>query len=118
MKGFILVAHGSRREAANQEIADFAAGVAQAMQDRFDIMGHAFWELAEPSLEQAIDAQVAAGATHIKLFPYFLAQGSHVVNDLPSVLHQKREQYPALSLTLLPHLGATPGLADWLAEQL
>ncbi|ART81926.1 cobalamin biosynthesis protein CbiX [Oceanisphaera profunda] len=118
MKGFILVAHGSRREAANQEIADFTASVTQSMAARFEIMGHAFWELAEPSLEQAIDSQVAAGATEIKLFPYFLAQGRHVVEDLPSVLHQKREQYPDLTLTLLPHLGAMPGFADWLAEQL
>ena len=118
MKGFILVAHGSRREAANQEIADFAASVSHSLGERFDVMSYAFWELAEPSLEQAIDAQVAAGATEIKLFPYFLAQGRHVVDDLPSVLHQKREQYPALTLTLLPHLGAMPGFADWLAEQL
>lgn len=118
MKGFILVAHGSRRQAANQEIADFAASVTQAMHDRFDIMNHAFWELAEPSLAQAIDAQVAAGANDIKLFPYFLAQGRHVVEDLPSVLHQKREQYPDLTLTLLPHLGAMPGFATWLADQL
>ena len=118
MKGFILVAHGSRRAVANQEIADFTARVSQGMTGRFGVMGHAFWELAEPSLEQAIDAQVAAGATEIKLFPYFLAQGSHVANDLPSVLHKKREQYPAITLTLLPHLGAMPGFADWLAEQL
>ena len=118
MKGFILVAHGSRREVANQEIADFSNSVSQAKTGSFDLMSHAFWELAEPSIEQAIDSQVAAGATEIKLFPYFLAQGSHVAKDLPSVLHQKREQYPALTLTLLPHLGAMPGFADWLAEQL
>ena len=118
MKGFILVAHGSRREAANQEIANFAASVSQSLGERFAVMGHAFWELAEPSLEQAIDNQVAAGATDIKLFPYFLAQGSHVANDLPSVLHKKREQYPAITLTLLSHLGAMPGFANWLGEQL
>lgn len=118
MKGFILVAHGSRRAAANQEITDFATRVSQCMSGRFDVMGHAFWELAEPTLEQAIDQQVAAGAIDIKLFPYFLAQGKHVVNDLPSVLAQKREQYPSVSFTLLAHLGAVPGFADWLSEQL
>ena len=118
MKGFILVAHGSRRAVANQEIANFTASVSQGIAGRFELMSHAFWELAEPSLEQAIDNQVAAGATEIKLFPYFLAQGSHVAEDLPSVLHKKRAQYPALTLTLLPHLGAMPGFADWLAEQL
>ncbi|ART80988.1 sirohydrochlorin chelatase [Oceanisphaera avium] len=118
MKGFILVAHGSRRELANQEIADFSASVTHALGERFDIMGHAFWELAEPSLAQAIDSQVAAGASDIKIFPYFLAQGRHVVEDLPSVVHEKREQYPQLTLTLLPHLGALPNFAKWLAEQL
>ncbi|ATG75005.1 sirohydrochlorin chelatase [Zobellella denitrificans] len=118
MKGFILVAHGSRRAAANDEIAAFAGALAEGMGDKFAVIGHGFWELAEPSLEQAIDAQVAAGATDIRLFPYFLAQGKHVVKDLPSVLEQKREQYPQLSITLLPHLGALPGFANWLGRQL
>ncbi|WP_417614035.1 sirohydrochlorin chelatase [Oceanisphaera sp.] len=118
MNGFILVAHGSRRVAANEEIATFSQSLSQVMTVRFDVMGHAFWELAEPSLEQAIDQQVAVGAKNISVFPYFLAQGKHVVNDLPSVLEQKRTQYPDVTLTLLPHLGALPGFADWLADQL
>lgn len=118
MNGFILVAHGSRRVAANEEIAIFSQSLSRAMTARFDVMGHAFWELAEPSLEQSIDQQIAAGAKDITLFPYFLAQGRHVVNDLPSVLEQKRAQYPDVTITLLPHLGALPGFADWLAEQL
>lgn len=118
MKGFILVAHGSRRAAANEEIAAFARSLAEGMDDKFAVIGHGFWELAEPSLEQAIDHQVSSGASDIRLFPYFLARGKHVVTDLPSVLEQKREQYPQLSITLLPHLGALPGFADWLGRQL
>ncbi|MFD1007615.1 sirohydrochlorin chelatase [Oceanisphaera ostreae] len=118
MNGFILVAHGSRRVAANQEIAAFAQSLSQAMATRFDVTGHAFWELADPRIGEVIDQQIAVGATNIKLLPYFLAQGTHVVNDLPSVLEQKRVQYPEVTLTLLPHLGALPNFANWLAEQL
>lgn len=118
MKGFILVAHGSRRVAANEEIAQFAQSLFSGMSTRFDVMGHAFWELAEPSLADAIDQQIVAGATSIRLFPYFLAQGRHVVNDLPSVVEQKREQYPNVTITLSPHLGALPHFAHWLGEQL
>ncbi|WP_298715819.1 CbiX/SirB N-terminal domain-containing protein [uncultured Oceanisphaera sp.] len=118
MKGFILVAHGSRRAAANEEIAAFAQSLTATMAGRFELMTHAFWELAEPALDQAIDQQIAAGAKDITLFPYFLAEGRHVVNDLPSVVVQKREQYPDVNLTLLPHLGALPGFADWLGQQL
>ncbi len=118
MNGFILVAHGSRRAAANEEIAAFAQSLTTTIAGNFELMGHAYWELAEPSLEQAIDQQVAAGATDIRLFPYFLAEGKHVVKDLPSVLVQKREQYPDVNFTLLPHLGALPGFADWLGHQL
>ncbi len=118
MNGFILVAHGSRRAEANEEIAAFARSLTSGMAGNFELMGHGFWELAEPTLEQAIDQQVAAGARDIKLFPYFLAEGKHVVKDLPSVLVQKREQYPDVNLTLLPHLGALPGFADWLGQQL
>ncbi|AEY02594.1 cobalamin (vitamin B12) biosynthesis protein CbiX [Oceanimonas sp. GK1] len=118
MKGFILVAHGSRRAAANEEIAGFAQRMTAAMNGGFDLVGYGFWELAEPSLAQVIDAQVAAGARDITLFPYFLAEGKHVVNDLPSVLAEKKAQYPGVKLTQLPHLGAIPGFEHWLAAQL
>ncbi|MCC4263308.1 CbiX/SirB N-terminal domain-containing protein [Oceanimonas baumannii] len=118
MKGFILVAHGSRRTAANEEIAGFAQRMTASMKGGFDLTGHGFWELAEPSLAQVIDAQVAAGARDITLFPYFLAEGKHVVKDLPSVLAEKKAQYPGVKLTLLPHLGAIPGFDQWLAGQL
>lgn len=118
MKGFILVAHGSRRAAANDEIARFAASLRPALADRFDLAGHAFWELAEPDLAQEIDRQVAEGASSIRLFPYFLAEGKHVVNDLPSVVSEKQRQYPNLDIALLPHLGALPGFAGWLGTQL
>ncbi|NLJ92282.1 MAG: cobalamin biosynthesis protein CbiX [Aeromonadales bacterium] len=118
MNGFILVAHGSRRAVANEEIAQFAEQVAAGLNERFGVIDHAFWELAEPSLAQAIDQQVAAGANTVKIFPYFLAQGSHVTNDLPSVVTQKQAQYPEVTITLLPHLGAVPGFAHWLANQL
>lgn len=118
MNGFILVAHGSRRALANEEVAQLAKQVAANLNERFSLMGHAFWELAQPSLAQAIDQQVQEGANTIKIFPYFLAQGSHVTHDLPSVVTEKQAQYPNVVIKLLPHLGATPGLADWLAEQL
>lgn len=118
MNGFILVAHGSRRAVANEEIAHFAQQVAAGLNERFGVIDHAFWELAQPSLEQAIDQQISAGAKVVKIFPYFLAQGSHVTNDLPSVVTQKQAQYPEVTITLLPHLGAVPGFADWLAHQL
>ncbi|MCT7653674.1 CbiX/SirB N-terminal domain-containing protein [Oceanimonas sp. NS1] len=65
-----------------------------AMKGGFDLTGYGFWELAEPSLGQVIDAQVAAGARDITLFPYFLAEGKHVVKDLPSVLAEKRPSIP------------------------
>ncbi|WP_107850620.1 sirohydrochlorin chelatase [Oceanimonas marisflavi] len=118
MKGFILVAHGSRRAAANEEIAGFAQRMTAAMNGGFDLTGYGFWELAEPSLTQIIDAQVAAGARDITLFPYFLAEGKHVVKDLPSVLEEKKAQYPGVKFTQLPHLGAIPGFDQWLAGQL
>lgn len=118
MKGFILVAHGSRRAAANDEIARFSQSLNRGLAHKFDLSGHAFWELAEPSLGQAIDNQVAAGASCIRLFPYFLAEGKHVVKDLPSVIAEKQRQYPELDIGLLPHLGALPGFADWLGQQL
>ena len=49
------------------------------------IVEPAHMELAEPSLETAFDACVAAGATTVVIAPYFLGPGQHWDRDIPAL---------------------------------
>lgn len=116
MRILLLLAHGSRRTASNREIEVVAERLGERL-PQFDRVQAAFLELAEPSIEQAIDAAGAAGARQLVLLPYFLAAGRHVAEDIPRIVADRRARYPELQIELLPHLGAAEALLDALAAQ-
>ena len=111
MKGFLLVAHGSRLQQSNDEIIALRQKL-QARSDQFDWLDIAFLELTPPKLDEQIDSAVNAGVTELLIFPYFLAAGYHVQSDLPDIIEQARKRHPALQVTLLPHLGARDELVS------
>lgn len=113
MRALLLLAHGSRREASNDEVRALTAAVAAELAPRYDRVGCAFLELAAPDIGGAIDAEAVAGADEVVLLPYFLAAGRHVDEHIPAIVDAARERHPALRLRLLPHVGALeemPGL--------
>lgn len=112
----VLVAHGSRRPAANDEVAALAERLARLAAGRFDRVRHAFLEAAAPSVAEAVDACVTAGADRVTLLPYFLAAGRHVTADLPALVAAARSRHPGVELRLLPHLGGTDVLPALLLE--
>lgn len=106
----LLVAHGSRRAASNEEVARLAERVAQAAHGRYCAVRHGFIELAEPTLLQAAEACVAAGAASMIALPYFLAAGRHVVQDIPEQLAAIGQRFPQLVVHTAPYLGAADGV--------
>lgn len=113
MNALILLAHGSRRAASNEEVQAMAAQIARRLPGLR--VSAAFLELAEPEIGTAIDRQVAAGARQVLLLPYFLAAGRHVVEDIPAIVEARRARHAEVDIRLLPYLGEAPGMADFLA---
>lgn len=106
----VILAHGSRNSAAIESHHELCHAVAAAVDEVLVLP--AFLELAEPTLEDAVEAAVAAGVTEIKVFPHFLGPGNHVLIDLPRRVASLQEQFPAVVVTQLEYLGADPGLRD------
>jgi len=111
----IIAAHGSRREASNQEVRELTELLRSRLDKGFSDVDSAFLELAQPSIEQAIDTAVVAGAVKITVLPYFLVAGRHVAEDIPRIVAGKREQYPDVEINLRDYFGADSRVADLLA---
>lgn len=109
-----MVAHGSRREASNEEVRVLAAHLRSAVAGKFDDVESAFLELAEPSIERGIDNAVTRGAARVVVLPYFLVAGRHVATDIPAIVAAKTRQYPAIEIVLVDYFGAAPGIVDLL----
>lgn len=104
----LVVAHGSRREQANDEFRLQVEAIGNLLED-VCVRG-AFLEMATPGIGAALDELVAAGLHNVRVLPLFLNAGKHVSVDIPAELDSARARHPDLSLALLPHLGASDRL--------
>jgi sirohydrochlorin ferrochelatase len=117
-KGLILIAHGSRNLASNQQTIDLTASLASLVKDKYTQLNHAFLEFADPSIENAVKTQIQAGMTHIVLFPYFLSNGNHVSQDIPLMIGRFQHQYPLIRFTILPAFGLSPDIVELISHLL
>ncbi len=106
----LLIAHGSRRPAANADLEYVAEKLRE--RGRYPIVCVSFLELAEPTIEAGGAHCVEAGATDVILVPYFLSPGVHVVEDLTAARDKLSERFPAVQFTLAEPLGRHPLLVD------
>ena len=114
MHALLLIAHGSRREASNQEVRELAARLEQIVGDRFDRVIPAFLELAEPDIPTGVDLCVETGATTIAAVPYFLSAGRHVASDIPAELDKVAHKYQAVKIILSDYLGKHESIPELL----
>jgi sirohydrochlorin ferrochelatase len=110
---FVLFAHGSRIESANESVRSLASQMAAAC-------GHAvetaFLELGTPDLSAAIAHLKAKGAVRIIVIPYFLTLGTHLQRDLPRLSSEAAREHPDLKIEVLPPLDGHPALLQALLE--
>jgi hypothetical protein len=111
-----FMGHGSR--AADANAAMYQVIELARRRTGYPIVEAGFMDLCPPSIEEAVDACVAQGARRILLFPYFLHLGHHVRRDLPDLMLRLRMKYPAVEITMAPHLGFHPKLADVVVDRI
>ncbi len=114
----ILLAHGSRTEAAFAEMQDLAGRMA-ALRERspagnaWKIRG-AFLSLTPPDLARAVADAIADGAREVRILPLFLFSGKHVLTDIPDQVEALRARHPGISIALLDPIGRQKGFEDFL----
>ena len=112
MKALLIIAHGSRRSDANDEVRRLADHIHENAGPAFSHVVSAFLEISSPQVDSAIADLADAGVTEVMVFPYFLAVGVHVATDIPKIIAEQRRLYPNIDFKILPHLGALQGLSS------
>ena len=111
-RALVVVAHGSRREASNDEVRKLVEVISVNAADRFAMVVPAFLELASPSIPNGIEQCIQAGAREVVVLPYFLSAGRHVSQDIPAEVDIKRKEYPQVPISIAAYLGSDEGIAD------
>jgi sirohydrochlorin ferrochelatase len=109
MTGYIVFAHGSSVETANEAVRVVAAEMAR--RGELHMVEAAFLEGGQPSLLDAVDA-MAGRVTRIVVVPYFLTLGLHLQRDLPRLVEEARRAHPGLAIDVTPPLDGHPAMAD------
>lgn len=115
MKALLIMAHGSPRPEANDDIRR----VAEAVRERaaYPLVAIGYLDCNEPDIATAIDRCVAAGADAIAAVPYFLHSGKHLLRDVPAILEAAAEQYPNVEIVMGDYIGHEPQLVQVLLDR-
>lgn len=114
MTGFVVFAHGSRIESANQAVRDVSIQMAASGQH---IVEAAFLELGEPDLAGAARQLVSRGAKRIVVIPYFLTLGTHMQRDLPRLASEASRVNGGVEIQITSPLDGHPGLLQALLDR-
>jgi sirohydrochlorin ferrochelatase len=112
----LLIAHGSRRQAANDDLSQLAE-ILRA-RDLFPIVETAYLELAPPDVPAGAARCAAQGATRVKMLPYFLSAGGHAVDDLEAHRRALSATFPHIEFELCPPLGVHPLMVEIVLDRL
>lgn len=69
-------------------------------------------EIAEPSIADAMQKCVQAGAKRIVIAPYFLSRGRHIQEDIPALVKAAQQQHHELECIVAEPIGLDPLMAQ------
>jgi sirohydrochlorin ferrochelatase len=115
MTGYIVFAHGSSVESANEAVRSVAGELAQA--SGYGQVIAAFLEGGRPDLTSAAGELASLGVSHIVVIPYFLTLGLHLQRDLPRLIAEARRDHPGLEIDVTLPLEGHPALVEALMDR-
>lgn len=99
----LVMVHGSPKMESNA--AMFRVVERVKTQSKYSDVAVGFMECNEPDIPTAIENLVSNGAKSIIAVPYFLHAGTHVADDLPTLLEAAQQKYGDVEFLLGDYLG-------------
>lgn len=98
----ILVGHGSKTPGFDAPMKR----TARALRAAGWKVRLAYLEVNSPSIPEAVASAVGEGAREVRILPYFILKGKHVVKDIPGIVREARVRHGrSVRIRLCPYLG-------------
>jgi sirohydrochlorin ferrochelatase len=114
-RALLVMVHGSPRPIANAEM--FRVVEVVKSREAFPIVEVGFMECNEPTIPEAIATCIERGATEVIAVPYFLHTGTHVADDLPTLIEEAMARYPDVTFRMGDYLGRSERLTEVLSDR-
>lgn len=120
-RGFLVVAHGSKKAEANDRVFALVSELKEYFQT--DLFEPAFMEMAKPSIPEGVRALAAKDIDEIVVFPFFLFRGMHYSSDVPKIIASTiakldRPITTPLTTKMLDPIGMHPKIFSMVEEML
>lgn len=115
MTGILLLAHGSREGDTEKTMRQITQYVKAALHN--EIVEEAYLQFREKNLEKGLLSLISQGADDIKVIPYFLFEGVHIKEDIPTEIKEFGRHYPNIRITMGNTLGADRRLAEIVVDR-
>lgn len=116
MRTVLLVGHGSRVQAGNEELLEFTRLLA-ARKPELKVET-CFIELASPSIAGGIARCIEGGAAEIYVVPIILFAAGHSKLDIPMAIDEAKRRYPGVKFIYGRPLGVQDRAVDILLERI
>ncbi|MFD1908549.1 sirohydrochlorin chelatase [Paenibacillus rhizoplanae] len=116
MRTVLLVGHGSRVQAGNEELLEFTRLLA-ARKPELKVET-CFIELASPSIAGGIARCIEGGAAEIYVVPIILFAAGHSKLDIPMAIDEAKQRYPGVKFIYGRPLGVQDRAVDILLERI
>jgi len=113
--GYVIFAHGSSVESANDAVRAVAAEAAR--RGGLDPVETAFLGGGSPDLEEAVARLARTGVSRIVVIPYFLTLGLHMQRDLPEIVRRLESIHRGLRVSVTEPLDGHPALAQMIVDR-
>src|SRR5512135_1201769 len=111
----LLIGHGSRKTAGNDEIERFAESWSKRNPDwRIEVC---FIEHADVLMGEGLD-RAARNSKRVVAVPLILNAAGHVKMELPEAVEAARERHPGVEFICTPHLGMGREVFDILRHRI
>lgn len=115
MTGYIVFAHGSSIESANEAVRVVAQSTAE--RGGWKVFQAAFLEGGRPTLAEAAAELIHRGASSLIVLPYFLTLGLHLQRDLPRLIESIRLEHREVDIQVTAPLDGHPAMIDALLDR-
>ena len=116
--GLVIVDHGSDVAEAKMVVEMFAVVVRAMTGDSFVAVVPAHMMGADPSVDEAFETCVAAGADQVVVGLFFLTPGKHSAEDIPRMAAEAAARHGDIPFVVTEPLGADDRLAEVLLDRI